>query len=130
MPKQQYHNTNLLKTTVLLLCFLFVYHSNAKCTKTADTCIENIAFGDTFFNCIKTIENFESGVGYGGYYRKSLYFIGQYVKVSTEKMLNYPNTYTTFNDFKNDKENWLKWYEENKCNNIQICYPKLRKRKF
>jgi hypothetical protein len=34
-------------------------------------------------------------------------------------MLNYSHTYS-IPAFEKDKGGWLKWYEENKCNNIQF----------
>lgn len=34
--------------------------------------------------------------------------------------MNYAYEYTTIDAFKKDKQIWLKWYEENKCNTIQF----------
>ncbi len=53
-------------------------------------------------------------------YNSSLSFIGHYAHVSWEKRMNYDNSYPTRADYQQDRAGWLKWYEENKCNNIQI----------
>ncbi|WP_294732520.1 hypothetical protein [uncultured Flavobacterium sp.] len=49
----------------------------------------------------------------------SLKFISKYTHVSFNSMNNYARTYP-LGIFEKDKEGWLKWYEENKCNNIQF----------
>jgi hypothetical protein len=55
----------------------------------------------------------------GKAFKNSLKFLSKYVHVSFESTLNYANIYPV-DAFKKDKENWLKWYESNKCNNIKI----------
>lgn len=82
-------------------------------------CIENEDFKTKFFLSIDNVENYLLNKGERNSYETSLAFISQYTHVSYEKTLNYDNTFP-FKSFQEDKSNWLKWYEENKCNNIQI----------
>ncbi|MGF1557202.1 hypothetical protein [Paucihalobacter sp.] len=49
----------------------------------------------------------------------ALKFISQYSHVSFESMWNYGNTYP-YGVYLSDRENWIKWYEKNKCHNIQL----------
>ncbi len=114
------------KLIIVMLSLLSAYYSNGQNRKATDTCIENIAFRDTFFRSIENIENFQLGKTNFGF-TDGIDFLSNYVKVSTEEMLNYTKKYTNYKVFKLDKDNWLKWYEENKCSNIKICYTKPRK---
>jgi hypothetical protein len=34
-------------------------------------------------------------------------------------MLNYARSYP-FGVYKDDRKNWIKWYDENKCSNLQF----------
>lgn len=52
-------------------------------------------------------------------FRKSVIFISNYAPVSVENIMNYARIYPT-GVFKEDLKNWLQWYEENKCKNIQF----------
>lgn len=51
--------------------------------------------------------------------KNSLKFIGKYTDVSFESMTNYAGTYPS-GIFFEDKKVWLNWYEDNKCDNIQL----------
>ena len=97
-----------------------------KMGKTSKTdCIENEAFKEKFFSSIDNIENFLLNKGKRSSYEISLGFISQYTHVSYEKTLNYDNRFP-FTSFQEDKSNWLRWYEENKCNNIQFKTGKTK----
>ena len=52
-------------------------------------------------------------------FRNSLKFISKYVPVSFGSMLNYAHTYPV-GIFESDYKILLKWYDDNKCNNVQI----------
>jgi len=90
-------------------------------------CTENEEFKKKFFLSIENVENYLLNKGKRDLYETSLGFISQYTHVSYEKTLNYDNTFP-FPSFQEDKSNWLKWYEENKCNNIQIKTLKSTKK--
>ena len=92
--------------------------TNSRIVKQENYCDENLIFKKAFFENIRNVENLidkhqnES-------FRNSLKFIDIYSDVSFESMTNYAGTYP-FGVFEKDKKVWLKWYEENKCQNIQI----------
>ena len=52
-------------------------------------------------------------------YQLSLKFISYYTHVSFESMANYARTYP-IGVFEMNKKGWLKWYDDNKCNDIQL----------
>jgi len=52
-------------------------------------------------------------------FNSCLIFISKYTYVSFESMANYNGSYP-IGIYEKDKEGWLKWYEGNKCNNIQF----------
>jgi hypothetical protein len=102
-----------------ILTFAFFVSSCCSTTKITNTpCDENEQFKKTFFFNVdlvkKTIDKNQNEQ-----FRKALNFISKYTLVSFENMLNYSNTYT-IGAFNKDYKNWIKWYEENKCNNIQF----------
>jgi hypothetical protein len=82
------------------------------------TCNENLVFKKQFIDNIKNVENLILEVQ-GDSIKNSLKFIGKYTHVSFETMMNYAHTYP-YGVFLEDKKVWLKWYEENKCKNIQF----------
>lgn len=108
------------KTLIILLPILI---SCTILSKNKTGCIENEKFKREFFNQIKYIEN-NISTRQDSLFKNSLIFISNYTKVSFQHMMNYSRTYPT-GIFKKDKEIWMKWYEENKCNNIQLkkSYP-------
>jgi len=69
---------------------------------------------------IAKVEEYTLGKGERKEFDNSLKFLSKYVKVSFEEMMNYANEYTNFDVFEKDKNSWLTWYEENRCNNIQF----------
>lgn len=52
-------------------------------------------------------------------FKSSLLFIARYTTVSWDAMTNYANQYPV-EVYQEDREKWLKWYEEHKCNAIQF----------
>ncbi len=52
-------------------------------------------------------------------FKLSLKFISKYAPVTFESMANYNCSYP-FGIYESDKKGWIKWYEENKCKNIQF----------
>ena len=82
-------------------------------------CIENEKFKETYFSSINKIEQYVLGKGDRKSFQKSLKFIAKYSNVSYDKMLNYNNSYTKYEDYERDKTEWLKWYERNKCSNLK-----------
>lgn len=105
----------ILTTLILLLLFSC---SSTKTFQTNDDCIENEEFKKNFFFNIENIENNIDKIQDKSF-KNSLNFLSKYVHVSFESTLNYANVYPV-DSFRRDKENWLKWYELNKCNNIKI----------
>jgi hypothetical protein len=81
-------------------------------------CVENLEFKKVYFENIQNVENLLMKQQNESFH-KSLKFISKYSKVSFEKMLNYAHIYPG-STFESDKIVWMKWYEENKCNNIQF----------
>ncbi|MWB94191.1 hypothetical protein GON26_07440 [Flavobacterium sp. GA093] len=107
---------NFIKYSILLLTLIEINFGYSQ-SKIKD-CNENIAFKNTYFENIKNVENLiykEQNESF----HNSLKFISQYSHVSYESMANYSRTYPG-GIFENDKKLWIKWYEENKCNNIQF----------
>jgi hypothetical protein len=97
-------------------------------------CNENLKFKWEFFKNIKNVEDYfkleSNAKNFDEYertmtgekkkaYEASLKFISKYAHVSFESMANYNRSYP-IGAFEKDKQGWLKWYEENKCNNIQF----------
>lgn len=52
-------------------------------------------------------------------FKSSLLFISRYTTVSWDAILNYAHQYP-YEIYKEDRENWINWYEEHKCNAIQF----------
>lgn len=99
------------------IILFFVLGCATKNTKSS--CNENMIFKQEFFNHISIVENITYGKETKGNIHESLKFISQYAHVSYDKLQNYKFGYN-FGDLETDKEGWLKWYEENKCKNIQF----------
>lgn len=81
-------------------------------------CHENLKFKEIFFCHIKYVEN-NINLSQDSTFRKSVIFVSNYAPVSLGKIMNYARTYP-IGVFEEDLKNWLKWYEENKCKNIQL----------
>lgn len=91
--------------------------NNAKSTNEKN-CNENIDFKKKFFENVQNVENLIDK-NQNESFRNSLKFIAQYTDVSFESMTNYAGTYS-IGIFEKDKKIWLKWYEENKCKNLEL----------
>ncbi|MBF0695539.1 MAG: hypothetical protein IR153_10840 [Flavobacterium sp.] len=77
-------------------------------------------FREKFFKSIHDAEDVIHGKSHNRkQYDEALSFLDDYVCVDYEKTLNYRNIYT-LKGFDDDKKGWLKWYEENKCNDTQF----------
>ena len=104
-----------MKYVILLISLTFL---NCKTANSIGNCNENIEFKEKFFTNIKYIEENITEVQ-DAKFKNTLYFLSKYVHVSLESMQNYANTYP-IGVFEEDKKGWLKWYEKNKCNNLQL----------
>ena len=98
-------------------------------------CIENLKFKEEFIRNLNIIDDFMSIENKEftdidefesvmteqkiADLNSSLMFISKYTHVSFESMANYNKTYP-FGVYEKDKISWLKWYQDNKCKNIQI----------
>lgn len=89
-------------------------------------CVENEEFKTLFFENIHIIDNLIT-VDQNEKFQNSLEFISQYAPVSFEKTLNYARIYP-YGIYETDRKDWLKWYEENKCSNIQLNKYKSKKK--
>jgi hypothetical protein len=114
---------NAKKGTIVYLMILFLLlsacaSSNRKNIVEEKPCVENLAFKKVYFENIRTIDSLETRAQNESFH-ESLKFIAKYTHVSFESMLNYARSYP-YGIYQEDKVIWLKWYEENKCNNIQF----------
>jgi hypothetical protein len=83
-------------------------------------CNENQLFKEKFFQSINNVEEYTIDFGDREKFDSALIFLKKYVFVSTDKMLNYNNSYESIEAFQIDKSNWLEWYKKNKCNNLLL----------
>jgi hypothetical protein len=90
------------------------------CGSSKSICNENLQFKRKFTENIETVEKYVNGRGYRNEFKEALSFISKYSEVSYLEMLNYGGSYSSYAIFQKDKQKWLQWYEENKCNNIQF----------
>ena len=81
-------------------------------------CIENDKFKKEFFIQVEYVKK-NISVSQNKKFIESLIFIANYAPVTFEEMMNYGRTYGIKTLEKDEKE-WLKWYQENKCKNIQL----------
>ncbi len=108
-----------MRIYIALIFLCFSCSTTKKSIETqSSSCKENLKFKTEFFNNIKNVEN-QITKEKDETFDMSLKFISKYSHVSFESMLNYSHTYS-IPAFEKDKGGWLKWYEENKCNNIQF----------
>lgn len=102
---------------VLIILLIFIMSCSTSSRKKT-TCTENKIFRNEFFDRISYIKkNIFSHQDSS--FKNSLIFISNYAPVSFYETMNYARIYPP-QAFKKDKKNWLEWYEENKCNNIQL----------
>ncbi len=91
---------------------------SCKTTNGISNCKENIKFKKKFFHHLNYIEDYMF-ISQDSLFRVSVTFISNYAPVSTDDLMNYGRTYPS-GVFEKDRVNILKWYEENKCKNIQF----------
>lgn len=121
------------------IVIVFILMLSCKSFVPNKTCIENKEFKTVYFDNIQSIDNHFKEFDQNKFYKdvenfedafklhekrkeslmSALKFISKYTHVSFESMWNYGNTYP-YGIYINDRENWIEWYEENKCNNIQF----------
>jgi hypothetical protein len=106
----------------IYVALIFLCFSCSNIKKTIETqsslCNENLKFKTEFFKNIKNVEN-QMTKEKDETFDDSLRFISKYAHVTFESMANYAHTYP-IGAFEKDKEGWMKWYDKNKCNNIQF----------
>ncbi|MEN9323987.1 MAG: hypothetical protein RL699_1767 [Bacteroidota bacterium] len=102
---------------LILIALIF---SGCSSQQKASKCNENLVFKEIFFRHVNTIENIVDGKEDKGSFVESLKFISKYSTVSYNKIANYDFMYNNHESFEIDKERWLKWYADNRCNNIQL----------
>jgi len=109
----------------ILLIFLFVSCTTTNKSKVS-SCHENMKFKKSFFDNISIVEKYTLERTKGTVrtigtkdFLKSLNFISNYTKVSMDKVANYEIGYPSFEIFEEDKDQWIKWYNDNKCNNLK-----------
>ena len=133
-----FFNPKMYKNAFLFTTILVFAVSSCTSSKQTNSkksiCNENLNFKKIFFQKIQNVETFmtkypefKSIEDLENYYtaeridmfKSSLLYISKYSKVSYESMLNYDQSYP-IGEYEKDKKNWLKWYDENKCTNIQF----------
>lgn len=113
-----------MKNAVFIILVIFsmlsLQCSNLK-NSPINECKENIEFKDVFMSHIANVENYTLQKEFDKRkFNDGIKVLSKYCHVSEEELMNYANEYTNSIVFYKDKEGWLKWYEENKCNNIQF----------
>jgi len=81
-------------------------------------CIENDKFKEEFFIRINIVEQ-NLSLKQDSLFRNSLIFLSNYAPVSFYETMNYARIYPP-QALERDKKVWIKWYEDNKCKNIQL----------
>jgi hypothetical protein len=105
---------------LILICVLIIQCQPLKEPIAKETCNENMMFKKVFFDNIDNVEFYIQGKGKRNDFDNGLTFLSNYVHVSFDDMANFSTSYTSLKSFNKDKDGWLKWYEENKCKNIQF----------
>lgn len=111
------------KITSIFISVVFISCSTLKNDKQSMECIENDEFKKEFFNRINIVEQ-NLSLKQDSLFRSSLIFLSNYAPVSFYETMNYARVYPP-QAFERDRKVWIKWYEENKCKNIQLkeSYP-------
>lgn len=105
-----------MRVSNLILIFLCMSCS----VKKTIHCNENKSFKNIFFKNIDIVEKHTLRQDSEGDFLQALDFLSQYVSVSYEKIYNYEVRYPNYEIFQEDKNKWMKWYEEKKCDSIQF----------
>ena len=103
---------------IIIISLVFISCKSTSQINNDNNCVENTEFKEKFFSNIDYIEKNITEVQ-DAKFKNTLYFLSKYVHVSLKRMSNYSNTYP-IGVFEEDKNGWLKWYEENKCNNLKL----------
>ena len=122
-----------MKSLFLFFLILCSCTSSQNQVGVANPCNENIEFKEQFFYHLQVVDEYMRLVNPKDLnidelqklvtqektknFNISLYFISKYAHVSYESISHSRYPYGVYEE---DKSVWLKWYEENKCNNIQI----------
>ncbi|SHF04117.1 hypothetical protein SAMN05444377_10371 [Flavobacterium fontis] len=104
-----------MKKNVIILFLMISCNSNKEII---NGCNENKEFKKVFFSHFDYIKN-NIYIRQDIKFRESLIFISNYTHVSLDRIVNYSGTYP-YGVFIKDSVIWRNWYEENKCNNIQL----------
>lgn len=107
-----------MKKLLLIFVLYFISCSVFKSGKSGKDCLENEKFKKKFFAQIANIKN-NISLSQDKTFLNSLIFISNYAPVSFEEMMNYGRTYT-IKTLEKDEPKWIEWYQQNKCNNIQL----------
>ena len=105
------------KVLLILISYL------ASCSVTPNVissgdCIENKKFKKYYFTQVEYVKK-NISVSQDKKFLDALIFIANYAPVSFEEMMNYGRTYG-IRTLEKDEVMWLKWYQENKCSNLQL----------
>ena len=111
------------KIISIFISVIFISCSTLKNGKQSAGCIENDKFKKEFFARINLVEQ-NLSLNQDSLFRSSLIFISNYAPVSFYETMNYARVYPP-QAFEKDKQVWIKWYEDNKCKNVQLkeSYP-------
>jgi hypothetical protein len=107
-----------MKNILLILLLTIFYYSSCKSGKNSMHCIENDKFKKEFFRRINIVEQ-NLSLNQDSLFRSSLIFLSNYAPVSFYETMNYARIYPP-QALERDKKVWIKWYEDNKCNNLQL----------
>lgn len=81
-------------------------------------CVENKKFKKFYLSQIDYVKK-NISVSQDKEFLEALIFISNYAPVSFDEMMNYSRTYG-LKTLEKDEVIWLKWYQENKCRNLQL----------
>jgi hypothetical protein len=107
-----------MKTISMILLPVALCCSSCRNGKDGMHCAENEKFKKEFFIRINIVEQ-KLYLHQDSLFQSSLIFLSNYAPVSFYETVNYARIYPP-HAFERDKKVWIKWYEENKCNNIQL----------
>jgi hypothetical protein len=107
-----------MKQFLLIIIWYLVSCSVTRNEKSNNDCLANEKFKKEFFTQIEYVKK-NISVSQNKKFIESLIFIANYAPVSFEEMINYGRTYT-IKTLEKDEIEWLKWYQENKCKNLQL----------
>ena len=107
-----------MKQVLLIIIWHLASCSVTRNEKSNNDCLENEKFKNEFFNQLEYVKK-NISVSQDNKFIESLIFIANYAPVSFEEMMNYGRTYA-IKTLEKDEMERLKWYQENKCKNLQL----------